>query len=711
MNSALLELDQVTAGYGEAAVLHAVSFAVAEGGVTALLGANGAGKTTTLRAISGMLRTAGAIRYRGGAIQNRPTEEIARARDRPCAGWARHVHGTHRRGESAARRLQPQATRSCAAISNGSSDISRVLRARLRQQAGTLSGGEQQMLAIARALLLRPRLLLLDEPSFGLAPLIVRDLFAILARIKAEEGIGILHRRAERKPGARARRRRLSARDRPRRRLRPGRRARARRGDPPLLSGLLSAVADLLHQILSGIATGGIYASVALALVMIYQATHHVNFAQGEMATFSTYIALTLITAGLPYWAAFLLTIAISFLMGIAIQRVLMRPMANAPVLTAVGIFIGLLLIFNALSGWIFGYTIKTFPSPFETKTPVLGGYVSGHELGSTAVTLLMLLAVWAFFRFTTLGLTMRAAAYNPVSSRLVGIRVGWMLALGWGLAAAIGAVAGMLVAPVVFLDPNMMGGMLLYALRRRAARRHHQPARRGGRRIRRRDHRESRRRVSRRHRAEIHARRRRSSSSCCVVRARRAVRAPDREPGMMRGAHLPVVILCVLVAAIPAFLLSDYRLFQLTMVAAYAVAILGLNIVTGYNGQISLGHGAFYAVGAYVTAILMATYDWPYWATLPVVGDRLARRSASRRPAGAAAERALSRAHHLRARGRDAAAPEIQGARGVDRRRAGHCHQQAGPAFRAAAQPGPVALSLLPRRRRGRVRASPSTC
>ena len=86
-----------------------------------------------------------------------------------------------------------------------------------------------------------------------------------------------------------------------------------------------------------------------------------------------------------------------------------------------------------------------------------------------------------------------------------------------------------------------------------------------------------------------------------------------------MRGARLPLVILCVLLAAVPAFLLSDYHLFQLTMVAAYAVAILGLNIVTGYNGQISLGHGAFYALGAYVTAILMANDDWPYWATLPV--------------------------------------------------------------------------------------------
>ena len=220
----------------------------------------------------------------------------------------------------------------------------------------------------------------------------------------------------------------------------------------------------LLHQLLSGIATGGIYASVALALVMIYQATHEVNFAQGEMATFSTYVALTLINAGLGYWAAFFGAVAISFVLGVLIERILMRPMANAPVLSSVGIFIGLLLIFNSVSGWIFGYTIKTFPSPFEGGKPLLGGFVSPHELGATAVTLTMLLAVYLFFRHTKLGLAMRATAYNPVSSRLVGIRVGWMLALGWGLAASIGAVAGMMVAPIVFLDPNMMAGILLYA-------------------------------------------------------------------------------------------------------------------------------------------------------------------------------------------------------------------------------------------------------
>jgi len=219
----------------------------------------------------------------------------------------------------------------------------------------------------------------------------------------------------------------------------------------------------LIHQVMSGIANGSIYASVALALVMIYKATHHINFAQGEMATFATYVSLMLINAGVSYWAAFLFTLVIAFAGGMVIERLLMRPMMNAPVLSSVGVFIGLLLIINACSGWFFGYTIKSFPSPFPSQ-PMLGGYVSGHELGSTAVTLIVLLAVYLFFRYTRLGLAMRAAAFNPVSARLVGVRVGAMLGLGWGLAAAIGSMAGMMVAPVVFLDPNMMFGILLYA-------------------------------------------------------------------------------------------------------------------------------------------------------------------------------------------------------------------------------------------------------
>ena len=218
-----------------------------------------------------------------------------------------------------------------------------------------------------------------------------------------------------------------------------------------------------LHQVLAGLATGGIYASLALALVMIYQATHLVNFAQGEMAMFSTYIAWSLINAGVPYWAAFLLTILFAFVFGVVVERVVIRPVENAPVLAVVVVFIALLVILNSVTGWIYTYTIKSFPSPFPSQSP-FGKYLSSHEAGAIGITLVVLVLLYGFFRFTPLGLALRAAAQNPESSRLVGIRVGWMLALGWGLAAAVGAVAGMMVAPIVYLDPNMMGGILLYA-------------------------------------------------------------------------------------------------------------------------------------------------------------------------------------------------------------------------------------------------------
>ncbi len=219
-----------------------------------------------------------------------------------------------------------------------------------------------------------------------------------------------------------------------------------------------------LQQFFAGLATGGIYASVALALVMIYQATHHLNFAQGEMAMFSTYMAWSMINAGFGYWTAFFLTVILSFVLGVVIERVIIRPVENAPVLSVVVVFIGLLVIFNSVTGWIYTYTIKTFPSPFP-EAPLFGNrFVSSHQIGAIGITLVVLLLLFSFFRFTSLGLAMRAAAQNPVSAKLVGIRVGWMLALGWGLAAAIGSVAGMMVAPIVFLDPNMMAGILLYA-------------------------------------------------------------------------------------------------------------------------------------------------------------------------------------------------------------------------------------------------------
>ncbi len=187
----MLEVAGLHAGYGDVEVLHGLDFTVGLGGITALLGANGAGKTTTLRALCGMVRAIGRVQLGGADIAGLATEDIARR------GVAHVPDGrgtlmeltveenlrlgayTRRRGEAA-------------------SDMQRVfgyfprLRQRLRQQAGTLSGGEQQMLAIGRALLLHPKLLLLDEPSFGLAPLVVREIFGIMRRISADDGVSIL---------------------------------------------------------------------------------------------------------------------------------------------------------------------------------------------------------------------------------------------------------------------------------------------------------------------------------------------------------------------------------------------------------------------------------------------------------------------------------------------------------------------------------------
>ena len=218
-----------------------------------------------------------------------------------------------------------------------------------------------------------------------------------------------------------------------------------------------------IQQILSGLASGAIYALMALAVVMIYQTIRQLNFAQGEMAMFSTFIAWQLIEWGVPYWGAFILTIALSFLGGMAIERLAFRPLRNAPDLAQVVMFIALFTIFNSLAGFIWDFTIKPFPTPFG-QAPFLGsGLISVHQAGMIGVSLVMVALLYSFFRYTRLGLAMRAAAENPASARLVGIRVGWIVALGWGMAAAIGAVAGLLIAPVVFLEPNMMLAILLY--------------------------------------------------------------------------------------------------------------------------------------------------------------------------------------------------------------------------------------------------------
>jgi len=224
-------------------------------------------------------------------------------------------------------------------------------------------------------------------------------------------------------------------------------------------------VQEFLQQVVSGIATGGIFASLALALVLIYNAMGLVNFAQGEMAMLATFAAYTLINRGVSYWIAFPLTLVIAFAGGIAIQRIVIRPVERAPILTMVIVTLGLATLVNGLAGFFFGYVPRSFPSPFSAQTVnILGALASYQDLGVIAVTGVVLLAIYLLLQHTTVGLTMRAAAHHPEASRLLGVRVSWMLALGWGLASAVGAVSGIMVAPILLLEPNMMQTIIIYA-------------------------------------------------------------------------------------------------------------------------------------------------------------------------------------------------------------------------------------------------------
>jgi branched-chain amino acid transport system permease protein len=230
--------------------------------------------------------------------------------------------------------------------------------------------------------------------------------------------------------------------------------------------GVEALMTAFLQQIVSGIATGAIYASLALALVLIYRAMDVANFAQGEMATFSTFISYSLIEyLHLDFWVAFVITVLLSFALAVVIERLLVRPFEGQSVLTLVIVTLGLFTIINGVTGLIWGYVFKSYRGAFPTEPVVFGGlYINVQDLGILGVVLVMLVLLYLFFSRTKAGLAMRAASLYPDSSRLLGVRVGWMLALGWGLAAAVGAVSGMLVAPIIYLDPNMMQSILLFA-------------------------------------------------------------------------------------------------------------------------------------------------------------------------------------------------------------------------------------------------------
>jgi len=217
---------------------------------------------------------------------------------------------------------------------------------------------------------------------------------------------------------------------------------------------------------LNGLTEGSIYAAMALALVMIWRATQVVNFAQGAMAMFTTYLALFALERGASYWLAFAIALACGLLLGAVVERVLVRPVESAPPLNVVILTLGILLVLEALAPMLFGGQIRSFPAAFSIVGLRLGSLqipLSPFDLFILASVLIMMGLLLLLFQRTDLGLRMRASAFNPEVSRLLGIRVSRMLTLGWALAALVGALAGLLIAPSLLLYPTYMDQVLVF--------------------------------------------------------------------------------------------------------------------------------------------------------------------------------------------------------------------------------------------------------
>jgi branched-chain amino acid transport system permease protein len=231
-----------------------------------------------------------------------------------------------------------------------------------------------------------------------------------------------------------------------------------------VVGSLVSSI--FAQQTVAGLAQGGVFGSLALALVLIYRASGVFNFAQGEMAMFTTYIAFQLTEWGVEYWAAFFLTLGCAFVFGVLVQLVFIRPVEQRSQVAVVIVTIGLFILIDGVVKWIWGSESKFMPAPFSTAGHQVGGVsISYQDLGTIAVTVGSAVLLWVLFRFTKVGLGMRASALRPREARLVGVRVGWMLGLGWGLAAMLGAVAGLMTEANQFtLSPTMMQSILLYA-------------------------------------------------------------------------------------------------------------------------------------------------------------------------------------------------------------------------------------------------------
>jgi branched-chain amino acid transport system permease protein len=224
---------------------------------------------------------------------------------------------------------------------------------------------------------------------------------------------------------------------------------------------------QFIQQFATGLSTGSLYAIIALALVLIYRSTGIVNFAQGDMAMFMTFVAWSIWNWNGEFWIAFFATLVIAFAFGALIEMITLRPVETGPVLNPIIVTIGIVLVLESIALRIWQGQPKAFPTPavFQGAPLSLGpADISRTNVGVFCMSLLIMGLIYLFFNHTKVGLAMRATAQNRVAGSLVGVRVGRMLAMGWALSAMVGAVAGMLLAPTLFLSPSMMAGVLLFA-------------------------------------------------------------------------------------------------------------------------------------------------------------------------------------------------------------------------------------------------------
>ena len=221
-----------------------------------------------------------------------------------------------------------------------------------------------------------------------------------------------------------------------------------------------------LDLTLTGVTSGFVYAALALSLVLIWRATRVLNFAQGAMAMFTTYIAVSIVDRGDSYWVALIVALAAGFVIGGLAERVLVRRVEQGPPLNAVILTLGLFVFLEALAPMIWGGQTRSFPTHFSNIGFELGTSridLSPFDLFTLGAIVVVMIGLVVLFRYTDVGLRMRAAAFAPDVSRLLGVNAGRMLTLGWALAAMVGALSGVLIAPVVLLSANFMDAVLVF--------------------------------------------------------------------------------------------------------------------------------------------------------------------------------------------------------------------------------------------------------